>query len=253
VSLGDNYEAARTKHREYLNGVPVIRRMTVERAIEEWLTIKVPTRRNPKRVKQARVRAETYLLPIFRGTVLTSISRDSVRLYRKKLEGQSLKPLTVSHVLSDLRAFLRWCVESDKLPKNPWPSDVLPSAQETVPRGFSDEEAAKLVALPDPAGFVLRFLMGSGLRWGEAVRAVTNRRSASDTVYIEGGSVVSKTKSGRVRRVPLPADLLAEIQTRIGPLVPFPEGNPGGFARAIKRETGIKDFHVHRCRHHYAL
>src|SRR5262249_42740010 len=62
----------------------------------------------------------------------------------------------------------------------------------------------------------------------------------------------TKTKSGRVRRVPLPAALLAEIKSRIGPLVPFPEGNPGGFARAIRRASGIKDFHVHRCRHHYA-
>jgi integrase/recombinase XerC/integrase/recombinase XerD len=202
----------------------------------------------------ARVRAETYLLPMFRGTILTAITRDSVRLYRRRLEGQGLKPLTVTHVLSDLRAFLRWCVESEKLAKNPWPSGVLPSAQETVPRGFTDDEAAKLVALPDPAGFVIRFLIGSGLRWGEAVRAVTNRRSPADTVYIEHGSVVvSITKSGKVRRVPLPSGLLAEIRTRIGPLVPFPAGNPGGFARAVKRASGIDGFHVHRCRHHFAL
>ena len=75
------------------------------------------------------------------------------------------------------------------------------------------------MALPDPAGFVIRFLIGSGLRWGEAVRAVTKRRDAKDTVYIEGGAVVvSRTKSKRVRSVPLPSALLAEIRTRIGPL-----------------------------------
>jgi integrase len=269
VSLGDNYEEARNKHRAHLNGAPIVRRTTVERALEEWLTVKVQTRRNEKGVKQARVRAETYLLPMFRGSLLASISRDSIRLYRKKLEGltkpskkaaatevktKRLSPLTVTHLLSDLRAFLRWCVESDKLVKNPWPSDVLPRVQETVPKGLSEEEVAKLVALPDPGGFVLRFLLGSGLRWGEAVRVVAKRRSSADTVYIEDGCVVvSQTKSGRVRRVPLPPALLAEIRTRIGPLVPFPEGNPGGFARAIRRESGIKDFHVHRCRHQYAI
>jgi integrase len=254
VSLGDNYEAARTKHREHLNGAPVIRRVTVERAVEEWLTVKVPTRRNEKGQRQARVRAETYLLPMFRGSLLTSISRDSVRLYRKKLEGQKLKPLTVTHMLSDLRAFLRWCVESEKLVKNPWPSDVLPRVQETVPKGLSDDEVAKLEALPDPAGFVIRFLVGSGLRWGEAVRAVAKRRTSDDTVYVDGGCVVvTRTKNGKVRRVPLPAKLLAEIRTRIGSLVPFPEGNPGGFARAVRRASGIADFHPHRCRHTYAL
>ncbi len=268
VSLGDNYEAARSKHRAHLDGAPVVRRTSVERAVEEWLTIKVPTRRNEKGVRQARVRAETYLLPMFRGNLLTSISRDSIRLYRKKLEGltkpskgtvasdkkvKRLSPLTVRHLLSDLRAFLRWCVESDKLVKNPWPGDVFPRVQESAPRGLSDEEVAKLVALPDPGGFAIRFLVDSGLRWGEAVRVVAKRRSSADTVYIEDGCVVvTKTKSGRVRRVPLPSALLAEIRTRIGPLVPFPEGNPGGFARAIKRASGIKDFHVHRCRHTYA-
>ena len=56
-----------------------------------------------------------------------------MRLYRKKLEGQELKPLTVTHVLSDFRAFLPWCVDSDKLVQNPWPSDVMPSIQENPP------------------------------------------------------------------------------------------------------------------------
>jgi integrase len=268
VALGDNYEQARIKYRAILNGAPVIRKTLVENALEEWLTVKVATRRNEKGVKQARVRAETYLLPMFRGKTLTSVTRDSVRLYRKRLEALTkpskgaratgekklLSRLTVAHILSDFRAFLRWCVESDKLARNPWPSDVLPRVQETVPQGLSDDEVAKLVALPDPAGFVIRFLLGSGLRWGEAVRAIAQRRSSADTVYIEDGCVVvSQTKSGRVRRVPLPEPLLSEIRTRIGPLVPFPEGNPGGFARAVRRATGIKDFHVHRCRHTYAL
>jgi len=42
--------------------------------IREWSTVKGRTRRNARGVKQARVRVETYLLPMFRGTVLTSIS-----------------------------------------------------------------------------------------------------------------------------------------------------------------------------------
>ena len=66
-------------------------------------------------------------------------------------------------------------------------------------------------------------------------------------------TVVTRTKSGRVRRVPLTPALLEELRTRIGAPVPFPEGNPGGFARAVRRASGIKDFHVHRCRHTYAL
>ena len=255
VSLGDNYEAARAKHRAHLNGAPIVRRITVERAVEDWLTIKVPTRRNAKGVRLARARAEAHLIPAFRGSLLTSITRDSVRLYRKRLEARkpALAAATVGHLLSDLRAFLRWAVESDKLVKNPWPSDVMPRVQETPPRGLTAEEVAKLVVLPDPGGFAIRFLLASGLRWGEAVRAVAQRRSSADTVYIEDGCVVvSQTKSRRVRRVPLPAAILAEIRTYIGPLVPFPEGNPGGFARAIRRASGVEGFHPHQCRHTFA-
>ena len=53
--------------------------------------MKVPTRRNEKGVRQARVRADAYLLPTFRGKPLASISRDSVRLYHNKLEGQRIR------------------------------------------------------------------------------------------------------------------------------------------------------------------
>ena len=35
--------------------------------------------------------------------------------------------------------------------------------------------------------------------------------------------------------------------------MPFAQNNPGGFARAVKRMTGIDAFHVHRTRHTYAM
>ena len=55
---------------------------------------------------------------------------------------------------------------------------------------------------------------GTGLRWGELVRA-----RASDVQ--RGMLVVSHTKSAKVRRVPLPADLLEELRFKIGALVPI--------------------------------
>jgi len=56
-----------------------------------------------------------------------------------------------------------------------------------------------------------------------------------------------------VRRVPLGSELLAEVRKRVGLLVPFASGNPGGFARTIRRMTGIEGFNVHRTRHTYAM
>lgn len=61
------------------------------------------------------------------------------------------------------------------------------------------------------------------------------------------------TKSGRVRRVPLHAALLAEVRARTGALVPFAANSPGSFARTVRRKSGIAGFHPHRCRHTFAM
>jgi integrase len=69
----------------------------------------------------------------------------------------------------------------------------------------------------------------------------------------DGMLEVEKTKSGRVRRIELPPSLLREMKSRVGLLVPYSETNPGGFSRLVRRLSGIKDFHPHRCRHTYAM
>jgi integrase len=63
---------------------------------------------------------------------------------------------------------------------------------------------------------------------------------------------VSQTKSKRVRRVPVPPELLRELRSKVGRLVPFAEGSPGSFAKAVRRATGIVGFHVHQMRHTFA-
>ena len=111
-------------------------------------------------------------------------------------------------------------------------------------KGFTAEERAALVSLPEPYGFTLRFLLGTGLRWAEATRA--------QAAHVRDGVLeVEKTKSGKVRRIPLAASLAAEVRSRVSILVPFV--HPGQFARTVKRQTGIRGFHVHRTRHDYAI
>ena len=84
--------------------------------------------------------------------------------------------------------------------------------------------------------------MGTGLRWGELCRA-----QASD---VERGSLlVYRTKSGKVRRVPLAEGLLAEVRGHVGRLVPYAAGSPGSFAKTVRRMAGMARFHVHQMRH----
>jgi integrase len=67
-----------------------------------------------------------------------------------------------------------------------------------------------------------------------------------------GMLVVHQTKSGRVRRVPLPPDLLAEVRGHVGRLVPFAVESPGSFNRVVRRLSGIDSFHAHLLRHTFA-
>ena len=212
-----------------------------------WLGSYVATTRNPKGQRLAKTRFDSYVVVALGGLALHELNGDHVREFRLALESDwDLSPHTVTHVLSDLRCLLRWAVSVGLLERSPFPGRVMPKIAEVAPRGFTDHEVATLLAAPGRAGFVLRFLLGTGLRWAEACRA-----TRSD---IRGGLIeVGNTKSGRLRRVPLPADLLDVISACEDRLVPYSAASPGSFSRGIRSRTGIADFHVHRCRHTFAM
>ena len=245
-SLGTNYPEACRKLRQLRSGVcPVNGRGTVADAARRWLDTYVQTARSPKNQVQTASRVERYLKPFFAFVPLWKVGPDHVRRYRLWLEGHDIAATTVWHVLSDVRCLLRWCEEVGLVERTPFPRRVMPRLQERPPDRLSDDEAARLVQIREPYGFVVRLALGTGLRWGELTRA-----QASE---VEGDMlVVSQTKSGRVRRVPLAPALLREIRGRVGRLVAFAECSPGSFAKAVRRETEIEGFHVHQMRHTFA-
>ena len=101
-----------------------------------------------------------------------------------------------------------------------------------------------VMSLPEPYGFIARLGIGTGLRWGELTRV--------QSTDIQDGQLVvqHKTKSGKVRRVRLSRELLQEVRFRVGKLVPL--NDPSGFARQVRRLTGIEGFHAHQMRHTFA-
>ena len=105
-------------------------------------------------------------------TRLQQLNGDHIRELRLMLEDHwRLSPHTVMHVLSDLRCFLRWASEREVARRSPFPPRVMPKIPEVAPRGFSEREIAILTSYSGRAGFALRFLLGTGLRWAEACRA----------------------------------------------------------------------------------
>ena len=221
--------------------------LTLLEAGQRWLASYVATTRNPKGQQLAATRFVTYAADGLGDLSLHELTGDHVRQFRQVLERHwGLRPHTVTHVLSDLRCLLRWAVSERLLEHSPFPARVMPRIAEVPPRGFSDRELAVLERVPGHAGFVLRFLLGTGLRWAEACRATRE--------HVRGALLeVGTSKSGRLRRVPLNEELLADIAYRTHRLVPYAAGSPGSFSRTIRAHTGIRDFHVHRCRHTFAM
>ena len=213
-----------------------------------WLRTYVPTARNAKGQRLAETRVGRYIIPVFHGVPLAMIEGDDIRKYRLWLErDMRLSPHTVTHVLSDLRCLLRWAVSAGLLERSPFPARVMPRIAEVPPRGFTAHEIAILTSFGGHGGFALRFLLGTGLRWAEACRATIDHVRG---VLLEVGN----TKSGRVRRVPLTVELLSEAHTQAyHRFVPYAANSPGSFSRMVRHHSGIVDFHVHRCRHTFAM
>ena len=195
------------------------------------------------RLKQAEQRVRDYLVPFLGHFLLSKLSRENLRAYRLHLQKTHLSVQSVKHVLSDCRCFLNWCEDAGLVDRSPFPRRLLPKIQERPPDRLSDEEVERVCRVEEPYGFLARFLVASGLRWGELVRAQVSD-VAGDIL------VVSQTKSGKVRRVPLSSSLVGELRLRVGRISPLKVAD--GFNLQVRRRTGIERFHAHQLRHTFA-
>ncbi len=243
VCLGPDREEARKRHRELTSGWRPASRLAVEDAAKQWLETYVPTKRNEKGVELAGRRVAMYLVPFFQYMRLAGVTPDDLRRYRLALEKKPISRQTVAHILSDARCFFRWCEDAGHITKAPVPRGLLPRIQERPPDALTPDEEAAVRSVPEPYGFIVRFGLSTGLRWGEMVRAQASH-------VANGMLVVSHTKSGKVRRVPLPPDLLEELRFKIGPLLPI--RNAWGFTEQVRRHSGVTRFHPHQLRHTFA-
>jgi len=256
-SLGTDFAEACDRARALAAGLEVTSSNpgTVAHAAERWLASYVQTQHSEKG-KLAAQRVRDYVEPFFGLQLVGRVTREDVRSFRLHLESRSsLSQTSVWHVLSDVRCLFNWCEESGLVERSPFPRRVMPRLQERPPDRLTDKEAAKVAALEAPYGFVCRLALSTGLRWGELCRAqaadvkrLRGAGSGEDHWFIE----VSQTKSKRIRRVPLSPELLVEVRTHVGRLVPYAVGSTGSFAGMVRRLSGIDGFHVHQMRHTFA-
>ena len=241
-SLGTEYRTAcqRFKEIKSSNDAPESH-MTVTAVARRWLVSYVRTSRNDQGQRLAEARVRMYLAVADLGLrPIDRVTGNDLRTYRLWLEEQKISVQTVSHVLADARCMLRWAESEGFLERSPFPRRLLPRIQEQPPKRLTDAEVETLLAIPEPWAFVIRFGLGTGLRWGEMCRA--------EARHVEDGMlVVAQTKSGRIRRVPISMQL---IDGRVGLLMPT--NKPTGFSRRVRRLSGVERFHPHMLRHTFA-
>jgi integrase len=241
-SLGTDYETACRKLRELKSSGSAPDKQAIVLAVaRRWLASYVPTSRNAQGQRLARERVQKYLGVADLGLrPIARVRGDDLRAYRLWLEEQGISVQTVSHVLADARCMLRWAEAEGLIERSPFPRRLLPRLPERPPDRLSDEEVEKLLKIPEPWAFVIQFGLATGLRWGEMCRA--------EARHVEDGMlVVSQTKSGRMRRVPILLDL---VRGRVGLLMPIKDAT--GFARRVRRLSGVERFHPHMLRHTFA-
>ena len=241
--LGGDYQAALRKLRSLKTEELPVSSITVEDAARRWLSSHVATARTVRDQRLAAQRVRDYLTPFLGAFQLHRVNGEHLRAYRLHLEDTHLSAQSVKHILSDVRCFLNWCEDAGLMDRSPVPRRLLPKIQERPPDRLTEEEAARVSALPDPVGFACRFLLGTGLRWSEFVRL-----QVSDIA--DGAILVHRTKSGKMRRVPLTVELQAELKHRIGRLCPYRWSDY--LAQKVRATTGIEAFHVHQLRHSFA-
>jgi integrase len=102
-------------------------------------------------------------------------------------------------------SFFRWALKTGLLDRNP--VDLLPDIvrpKQRVPEIFTEEEVAKLLALPLEDRALVGLLVDAGLRKGEAI-ALRAENVARDRLTVRGG------KGGKDRIVPLVPRLARDL------------------------------------------
>jgi integrase len=254
VSLGPDLGAASRKLREIRGGqaTPPTGRITVQVAAKRWLESYIATTRTPKSRVNAGQRVRDYLEPFMGYMLLAKVTQEDLRGYRLWLEKRCRTPQTVAHILSDARCMFRWCEDSGWIERIPVPRRLLPKLQERPPDRLSDAEVEAVLSVPEPYAFIVRFGLGTGLRWSEMVRVQSSdlEVARSPNGDPQGVLVVHQTKTARVRRVPLTKSLWAELKLHVGPIMPLVNG--WSFTDKVRRFSGVGKFHPHQLRHSFA-
>ena len=184
-----------------------VSRTVREFAEQEWLARYVKKHRREQDHSMAKVRMETYILPILGKHQLSAVRRchleeltESLRT-RNGLRNRPLSVATQRAVLSDARCLFSYAVDLELISHSPFAGKrVFPKLEKRAPHPISDVELARITELcPEPYRSAIIFAERTGLRWSEQ-----RDLPWQNVNLVQNPSItVDKTKDGKWRRIPL--------------------------------------------------
>jgi site-specific recombinase XerD len=203
------------------------------------------------------------------------ITRQQLAAYRDGQAARGLSPASRNLTLAALDTFLGWCVEQGLVSGNAAADVQRPKLAEAAPRALSVAQVRSLLLAIEPPrpGVLSTHDQWLWLRNRRCILlmlyAGLRRKEVADRVWADvdfaGHVLAIQGKGGKVRYVPLRADLVLELSAtpaaeRVGPIVPSVHGGGHITAESIGQSIfrhwlvarGIEDVTPHMLRHTFA-
>jgi len=187
--------------------------------VERWMKDYVQVRNRHATIRSKWVVLRQHLLPAFGPLPLCAITEERIDQLASALATRKISPKTINNILSVLRTCLGSAVRWNLLAKVP--AIPMLKVPEFTYKYLSADEVQRLFAATKPGywrNFIV-FLIHTGCRFGEAA-AIRWEDFELDgpapRVRIQRGlsvGIVGPTKNGRMRDIPLTADVVRALQS----------------------------------------
>lgn len=203
-------------------GVVRIEVPALREAVDRFLTDAAARHLSEETVKKYRQILNGKLLPWFESRGVTRLKQIDVDSLRKFRASWSYSPIAAQKRLEDVRAFFRFCVDSNWLAKNPASGVKSSRAEPKAVEPFTDDDVARMLDVASRFNergrkgnrarirAMILLLRYTGLR-------ISDASTLARSEVVDGKLRLRTEKNGAVVWLPLPVDLLDALDGVVNP------------------------------------
>lgn len=248
-----------------------------QRTWGEWCTEWWPSRSvEPGTLKRDESPLRVHLMPKWGDVPLIDITRFDVKAWGAEMERGKLAPASIKRHMALFSASLAAALDKEVLTANPAYRVKLRGGQTETDRFLTRAEVRALLQQVMPPfkykhdEALISLLLGTGMRWGEAVGLQVGRVDLARGVILVSkvwdakmNQPKSYPKGRRIRDVPIPQWLVPHIEPMMdrpqdallfevrGSAIPYSNWSHRNWTNAVER-AGIGHTRIHDLRHTYA-